>query len=168
MNNQPLSSSDQFKILIFLLLLIPPVVFYGIGLIPAIFIGFGLFMMNKNKDFSYVVSAEKNFKIFFKIIMAIIVAILSLSFIIAVITNEFSSNADDFELVLGYLFSAGVCLAYIILSNVLFFDVLKAHSEWVEINGIFSNRAKQKNSTTKADIIENENLGKNSVADELT
>ncbi len=63
MTNQPLNSGEQGKLLIFTLLFAPSV-FLGVGAIPAIFLGLGLFMMKKNEDFSSVEIAVKYFKVY--------------------------------------------------------------------------------------------------------
>ena len=59
--NQPLDGSDQGKLLIFSLLMVPSVVLL-VGVLPAIFIVFGIYMMKKNQDFSSIDTAVKNFR----------------------------------------------------------------------------------------------------------
>ena len=61
--NQPLDSSDQGKLLIFSLLMVPSVIFL-FGVLPAIFLAFGIYMMKKNQDFSSIDTAVKNFKVY--------------------------------------------------------------------------------------------------------
>ena len=47
--NQPLDGSDQGKLLIFSLLMVPSVVLL-VGVLPAIFIVFGIYMMKKQSS----------------------------------------------------------------------------------------------------------------------
>ncbi len=56
-----MNSGDQGKLLIFSLLMAPSIIFL-FGVIPAIFLGFGIYMMKKNQDFSSIDTAVKNFK----------------------------------------------------------------------------------------------------------
>ena len=54
--------------------------------------------------------------------------------------------------------------------KVLFLNILKAHSEWVPVNGIFSSKPKNseiKTEDSEIDIIKSEKLKYYSVADEL-
>ena len=68
MKNQPLNSSDHSKILIFSLLLAPSVVF-GVGAIPALLLGFGVFMLKKNEDFSHIETAVKTSKVYITLLL---------------------------------------------------------------------------------------------------
>ncbi|MDO6427133.1 SHOCT domain-containing protein [Thalassotalea sp. 1_MG-2023] len=171
--NQPLSSSDQSKILIFSLLLAPSVVF-GVGAIPALFIIFGIFMLKKNEDFSHIETAVKNSKAY--------ISLLLFGCIIATIYfgstygnpdhySEYSGtwiNQNDF--IVSLIFT-GIALTYIILISFLFFKPLNSHRGWVEANGIFSSKNKSSIINSKSsdvDIIKGEKLKQYSVADELT
>ncbi len=74
--NQPLDGSDQVKLLIFSLLMVPSVIFL-FGVLPAIFLGFGIYMMKKNQDFSSIDASVKIFRGYFWLL--IIVGIFSIS-----------------------------------------------------------------------------------------
>lgn len=182
MQNQPLSSNDQGKILIFSLLLAPTVVL-GVGVIPALFIGFGIFMLKKHEDFSHIETAVRNAKGY--------LVLLSVGCILAAIywLNTYG-NPDhmsrsfnyttmeatwdlywmrDGEFIISSILSS-IAFAYLILLHHLFFKPLKSHSEWVEKNGIFSSKPKSlntENNTSKVDIIKGDMLKQYSVADEL-
>ncbi|MGO2501463.1 MAG: SHOCT domain-containing protein [Lactococcus cremoris] len=172
MTNQPLNSSDQSKILIFALLLAPSVVF-GVGAIPALFIGFGVFMLKKHEDFSHVQTAARNSKAY--------ISLLLTGCILAAVyfgstygnpdhTSSYGRWYNEDEFIVSLVFS-GIALTYIILINILFLKPLVSHSEWVEKNGIFSSRSKSAISEPKhsdVDIIKGEKLKQYSVADELT
>lgn len=172
MTNQPLSSSDQSKILIFSLLLAPSVLF-GVGAIPALFLGFGIFMLKKHEDFSQIETAARNSKAYISLIL--IGCILA-----AVYFGSTYGDPDhyyswgkwkDQDKFIASLIFAGIALTFIILTNILFLNPLVSHSEWVEKNGIFSSKSKSTISEPKhsdLDIIKGEKLKQYSVADELT
>lgn len=175
MKNQPLNSSEQSKILIFSLLLAPSIVF-GVGAIPALFIGFGVFMLKKHEDFSHVETAVRNSKAYISLLLVgcILVAIyLGSTYGDPDYTGSYGSSYgrwyNEGAFIVSLIF-AGLALTYIVLINVLFLNPLKAHSEWVEKNGIFSSRIKYSISQSEAsdlDIIKGEKLKRYSVADEL-
>ncbi|KHA60560.1 hypothetical protein NL53_10875 [Vibrio variabilis] len=192
MQNQPMSSGDQIKLLIFTLLLAPSVMFF-VGIIPAVFLIFGLYMMKRNQDFSSIDAAVKAYNGYMWL------AIISLN-IYAFINGDVYSNRnlypslhsdatvcdanvylalfecdynswrynDDFSVPMVFV---GITISYLILVNFLFYKPLYRHRDWVVANGIFSNRAKSgKDSKIQSDvdIIKGEKLKQYSVADELT
>ncbi len=167
MINQPMNSSDQSKILIFSLLFIPSIVFV-VGIIPALFLGFGIYMMKKNEDFSHLTTGIKNFNGY--VTLLLIGCVLSAAYCATTLNAEDSWNRYDDELV-GSLVFAGICIVYLIAMKVLFKAPLSAHAEWIEINGIFATKPKSDNDTnthSEVDIIKGEKLKQYSVADELT
>lgn len=166
MQNQPMSSGDQGKLLIFSILMIPSLVFL-FGIIPAIFLGFGIFMMKKNQDFSSIDTAVKNFKGYTW--LALIGCTLS-----SIYWGNKHFNAErgyyDEAFFISLTF-AGIAFAYLIVVQVLFYSPMNRHREWVEVNGIFTTRPKSYNDSTsqrEVDIIKGEKLKQYSVADELT
>ena len=68
--NQPLDSSDQGKLLIFSMLMVPSVVFL-VGVLPAIFLAFGIYMMKKNQDFSSIDTAAHYIKRYFLLLLVL-------------------------------------------------------------------------------------------------
>lgn len=60
---QPLNSDEQIKLVVFALLFIPSVIF-GAGIIPTLFLIFGIYMMKKNSDFNHIKTAVKYFRIY--------------------------------------------------------------------------------------------------------
>lgn len=170
MINQPLNSSDHGKILIFTLLLAPSIVF-GFGAIPALFLGFGIFMMKKNEDFSHVETAVKNSRVYCSLWLAgWVVALLYFG----------STYGDPYYYDGSYWFKrqefisstigSAIAFTYLVLIKVLFLVPLQSHSEWVEKNGIFSSKPKSlntENNTSKVDIVKGDMLKQYSVADEL-
>lgn len=166
MSNQPLNSGEQSKILIFSILLAPAVLFI-VGLIPALFLAFGIFMMKKHEDFSHVTTAVRNFR-------GYTLLFLLGSAVFAVYYTTTLNEADswkrhDEEFILS-LIVASICFAYLIAVTFLFLKPLANHESWVEINGIFSIKPRSANtaiSTSEMDIIKGEKLKQYSVADEL-
>lgn len=133
MQNQPLSSGDQGKLLIFSLLLAPSVAFL-FGAIPTIFLAFGLYIMKRNQDFSSIDTAVKNFKGYTW--LALIGCVLSsLYWGYKYFTEENDWRYDD-AFFASLIFTA-IALAYLIAVQILFYSPLKKHSEWVAANGIF-------------------------------
>lgn len=171
MINQSLNSSDQSKILIFTLLLVPSVVF-GVGAIPVLFLGFGMFMMKKHEDFSHIETAVRNFKGYVTLVLVGCV-------LIALYLGSTYGNPDHTssygrwykkEAFIAFTIFTVIAMAYLIFVKILFFNPLKSHSEWVEVNGIFSSKQKtlkQPGVDSEVDIIKGEKLKSYSVADEL-
>ena len=160
LHDQPLSSSDQGKLLIFLLLLAPSV-FFLVGVIPAIFLVFGIYMMKKNQDFSSIDTAVKNFK-----------GYTWLALIGCALTSLYWGYNrwyyDDVFFISLIFFAASI--VYLFAVEFLYYRPLKEHSEWVVVNGIFSTKPKSATKTeveSELAIIKGEKLKQYSVADEL-
>ena len=62
-SNKPLDSNDAGKLFVFALLSIPPTIF-GVGLVPALFLLFGIFMLRKSGDFGHIETAARNYRLF--------------------------------------------------------------------------------------------------------
>ena len=154
--NKPLSASDQIKISVFSILFAPSI-FLLVGIIPALFLAFGIFMMKKNEDFSYI---EVAFRASASYIGLLLIGCLAFSFLLA-----FDSYGRRDSLAWGGL--AAISLIYLILINVLFFNPLKSHKEWIKTNGIFSSKPKVTNPVAEPNIVKSENLKQYSVANEL-
>lgn len=166
MTKQPLNSNDLAKILIFILLLLPSIGF-GFGLIPAIFLIFGIFMMKKTHEFSHVETAVKNFKIY--MYFAFFVGILfTLYFGNKHFTDE-NSYSYYGQMSFSFLILSLVPIIYIISVNRFFIEPLFAHREWIETNGFIPNEnvIESSKKKTNVDIIKGEKLRYYSVADEL-
>lgn len=161
-----MSSADQGKLLIFSLLMAPSLIFL-FGIIPAIFLGFGIYMMKKNQDFSSIDTAVKNFKGYTW--LALIGCSLSSFYWGNKYFNaEYSWYYDD-EFFVSLIFT-GIAFAYLIVVQVLFYSPMNRHREWVEVNGIFSTKPKSDKGSMnqpEVDIIKGEKLKQYSVADEL-
>lgn len=166
MKNLPLNSSDQSKILIFSILL-TPAVFLVIGIIPALFLAFGIFMMKKHEDFSHVVTAVRNFRGY--TLLFLIGSVLFAAYFARSLNEENSWNRRDDEFFVSVVVAI-ISIAYLIAVKMLFLEPLANHNSWVEANGIFSTKHRSVKTPANAvemDIIKGEKLKQYSVADEL-
>lgn len=169
-NSQPITSEDQSKLLVFALLMVPTLLFFGVGLIPIIFLSFGLTMMKRNQDFSSIDVAVKNFKRYTKLAIAIGVIVFVYNFI------SYNSKEDSYWRY-GYVDGMWAGFSIIVISflysvavNILFYKPLKNHSDWVVINGIFASRKNTQSQNLddpQLNIIKGEKFKQYSVADEL-
>ena len=137
MANSPLTSNDQAKLLIFTLLLAPSIIF-GAGVIPAILLIFGIYMMKRNHDFSHIDVAFKNFR---RYTLFLLVGALIWSILWAL--QEY--NREWFAPLILISIPA---FAYYIFVDHLFYRPLKSRYLWVEKNGIFSSQETKLNNTS--------------------
>jgi hypothetical protein len=166
MSNQPLNSSEQSKLLIFSLLLAPAVLL-GVGVIPALFLAFGIFMTKKHEDFSHISTAVRNFRGY--TLLFLLGSIMAAAYCATTLNEEDSWERYDEEF-LGWTIVAAICVAYLIFVKVLFLNPLANHKSWVEVNGMFSTKprgGKASIGVVEMDIIKGERLKQYSVADEL-
>ncbi|WP_448671663.1 hypothetical protein, partial [Escherichia coli] len=112
---------------------------FVVGIIPAIFLLFGILMMKKNSDFSHVETAVKNYRGY--CYLALLVAV-AFALYFATTLGASSRWEREVEEFLASSVFAGIAVIYILLVNKLFFSPLAAHSRWVEANGIFSNKSR--------------------------
>ncbi len=168
MSNLPLNSNDQSKILIFGLLMLPTIVFL-VGVIPVLFLAFGIYMMKRNEDFSHIVTATRNFRGY--VILILIGCLIFPALLAAFLAIVNRSISGQFYFILaGCVGAVGTCLVYLYFLNFLFINPLSRHSEWVELNGIFSTKQKKVSEAValgELNIIKGEKLKQYSVADEL-
>ena len=170
MTDTPLSSNDYGKLLVFALLLLPPVLFV-VGIVPALFLLFGVFMMKKTSDFAHVETAVRNYKIY--------CSLIAFGFFLALgyFLFEYSRHVDSMsdwakqraaEDAVQALIGNMISMLYIVAVQYLVLKPLKAHRDWVATKGFFLNRSKQPVSVPKdIEIIKGERMRSFSVADEL-
>ena len=142
--NQPLDGSDQGKLLIFSLLMVPSVVLL-VGVLPAIFIVFGIYMMKKNQDFSSIDAAVKNFRgyVWLSLIFGLAVLFYWWDNWMGCVSEWGARHCDiNFQYFLNSLLAPAVPIIYLFAVNNLFYSPLKRHSEWVAVNGMFSKKPK--------------------------
>ena len=165
--NQPLDGNDQVKLLVFTLLMLPSVVSLA-GVLPAIFLGFGIYMMKKNQDFSSIDASVKIFRGYVWLALIVGIFIMFYYLVKAAGGSEWHRESENFFISL--LLCVAIPIIYLIAVDHLFYSPLKRHSEWVAVNGIFSGKPKSdiKSATeSEMDIIKAEKLKQYSVADEL-
>jgi len=163
LQNQPLSSGDHSKIVIFILLFLPSIGFL-VGVIPAILLIFGIFMMKKNEDFNHIKTAVKICRGYIFVCVLVSVGISMHLYI-----DLYRTGMSFFTLVL-LLIMMSIPILYLVFLSKLFFNPLSRHKKWVEVNGIFSTKpksGKDSNNQSEVNIIKGEKLKQYSVADEL-
>lgn len=166
MTNTPLSSGEQSKVMIFILFLLPTI-FLFVGIIPAIFLAFGIFMMRKSADFSHVETAVRNFRVYVGLAI-LICSLFALYFATTLGAEDRYEREEEAFIVNSILLS--IAVFYFFISKKLFLNPLQEHREWVANNGIFSSKAKpmaRDGETREINIIRGEKFHSFSVADEL-
>lgn len=163
MENTPLTSSDHSKILVFVLVMLPVIGFF-VGVAPAVFLLFGVFMMKKNNDFSHITTAVRNSKIYLYIALAIAGGCAAWFATTLGAYNRWDRQGEEF---LVSCIAVGVVLFYLLILNVLFYKPLSQHKVWVADNSIFSSKPKASTQSSDIDIIKGERMKSFSVADEL-
>ena len=140
MKDQPLSSNELSKIVIFVLLSIPSIVFL-VGIIPALFLVFGVFMMKKSGDFSHVETAVRNYNYYVSVplVFLVVLALYNMSNLSPKSSYRYDNEISQIIICLVFV---GVCILYMFFASKLFLSPLAAHSEWVVNNGIFSGKRK--------------------------
>ncbi len=164
--SEPLTSQDQSKLLIFTLLMLPTIPLMLSGVIPTILLTFGIYMMKKSQDFSHVEVAVKNFKRYTYLIVLIGLFVF-FNYLIDYLKKDGWYRSTE-NIWIGF-WTVVLAISYSFIVDYLFLKPLKAHSDWVRINGIFSSKIKDddKNIQSELNIIKGEKLKQFSVADEL-
>jgi hypothetical protein len=168
LQNQPLSSGDHSKIVIFILLFLPSIGFL-VGVIPAILLIFGIFMMKKNEDFNHIKTAVKICRGY--IFVCVLIGVGFVLYHGSFYATEPTGYSYDMAMFFVWLSITSVSALYLVFISKLFFNPLSQHKEWVEVNGIFSTKpksGKDSNNQSEVNIIKGEKLKQYSVADELT
>ncbi|HEU4670120.1 MAG TPA: SHOCT domain-containing protein [Dyella sp.] len=171
--DEPLTSSDHAKVLIFFLLMIP-LALTIVGILPILFIVFGLILLKKNEDFS---SVEVSVRVFKSLIaVALIIGVLGALYWGSTYGGE--ANTIHYEWgdrwmregeFVGFMLVTVAAFIYLVCVQKLFLNPLLKHRGWVQRNGIFSNDKKLIGPSrgVEVNIINGEKLRSYSVADEL-
>lgn len=162
MSNTPLSSAEHGKILMFILLMIPTLFF--VGVLPILFLIIGFIMLRRTKDFSYVDMAVRGAAIYMWIGFLICAGVVAWNAITWDKSDSYQSRYAA-ELMQNFSIVAAIFFGYKFALTKLLFEPLAAHKVWVELNGVFSSKAKSQEA--EIDIIKGERLKSFSVADEL-
>lgn len=163
MTSTPMTSNEQIKLLVFSMLLAPSI-FFLVGIIPALFLIFGVVMMKKNKDFSHIETSAKIYKYY---VYLLLTGCILFGLYFATTLGASSSWERKYDELYASTALCGIAIFYIIVLNFLFLNPLRTHSAWIEKNGIFSGKAKDANKSNDVDIIKGARLRTFSVADEL-
>lgn len=170
--NRPLATGDQAKVFVFALLM-APTIFAFVGILPAIFIAFGVVLLKKNRDFSAIETSVRLVFGYLSICLVIILAIALYS-LAEPATTGYAARApgpEREEVVLALLILLAINIAYIVFVKTLYLSPLRRHREWVANNGIFSNASRRPRlggSGSDVKIIKGESMRSYSVADELS
>lgn len=163
MTNTPMTSNEQIKLLIFTMLLAPSIPLF-VGIIPVLFLIFGVVMMRKNSDFSHIETSAKIYKYYVYLLLTGLI----LFGLYCATTLGASSRWDRLDQQFyASIALSGVAIFYIVILNFLFLNPLRRHSAWVEKSGIFSSKTKVVEDSNEVDIIKGDKLRTFSVADEL-
>ena len=177
MTNMPLTSGEQAKIFIFVLLIIPTLLIF-VGILPAVFLLFGVFLLKKNQDFSAIETSVK--LVFGCLWIGLLIALGSAVYWGGTYwggtygTESATSSYGQFiyaNEVTVSLATFAIIIAYMLIIHFLYFLPLRNHRDWVARNGIFSSTAIEEKKHQKANdirIIKGENMRSYSVADELS
>lgn len=166
--NKPLNSNEQAKVLGFILLMVPPAIGV-IGIIPAIFLLFGMVMLKRSGDVSYIITAAKLAKAYICVALTILILFLiDLGGEFYIHPNYWDYDSGEF---IGLSFMIFLCICYLLFIEHLFKEPIVRHHGWVSSNGIFATKPRkqlQDAARAELDIIKTESLKPYSVADELT
>ena len=136
-SNLPLDGTERVMIIGFFVGLVATIFF---GIIPIIICLGLIFIIKKDKSIKSLESGKKIF-LGYLIILGFILSISC--FVVAQDYAEFSSSerylryARNYNILGLLVVPLGAYLIYLI-SNILFFNILKKHGEWIINNGIFA------------------------------
>ena len=166
-SNLPLDGTERIMIIGYFVGLVATIFF---GIIPIIICLGLIFIIKKDKSIKSLESGKKIF-LGYLIILGFILSISC--FVVAQDYAEFSSSerylryARNYNILGLIVVPLGAYLIYLI-SNILFFNIIKKHEEWIINNGIFADFKGEKSfiekTTEKIQIIQKESTN---TADEL-
>lgn len=127
---------------------------FGLGLIPIILIVFGIYMMKKNNDFSHVETAIINVNRYIYTCVAVAICVsLYYAYESLVIDSSFSLGYGYGQMSAIAALVATIAGFYIVIIKKFFLLPLAAHAEWVEYNGIFSNKPRTASTKSKSSSV---------------
>ena len=129
-------------------------------------------MMKKYQDFTEIEKSVKKVKFYFYMILLSIAPLFfyNLNHIQYGISSHRYGFAHYFANCISFVVIGLIAVFYLLIIHKLFYLPLSRHRKWVEVNGIFSIKPKNKNNSKnqfEIDIIKGEKLKQYSVADEL-
>ena len=178
-------------------MLLAPSIIFLFGIVPVIFLAFGILIRRKSQDFSSIDTAVTNFKGYYWLMLIGCIIFLILQTYIGYTSYStlgyfprwgplFGPGRDHQPNLVYFLshweywatdesfgipfFFLPIAFTYLIAVNTLFYRPSKKHSEWIAVNGFFATKPKSGASDgaeSEVDIIKAEKLKQYSVADEL-
>lgn len=169
MTNHALSSTAQMRVGLFAALMMLAIALIA-GILPALVLLWGWFMLRRNRDFAYVETSVTVVKgLLYLAIAGCVIAMLMNVYWYATVDPIFFGNGyrrEHVEWGLLSLLAAGVPVAYLLALHFLYLAPLRAHREWVEQHGVLATKPRAL-SNHKADTAKGAEHDATSVADEL-
>lgn len=164
----PLSGSACGKLLLFVLLLLPAVLAFGVGALALLFVAFGLVMAHRARDASHIEAAARNVSATLWLAVAGAL-VMATGLLIAVALDPTAYEADDALIGAGVGFAlAGVAFLYVLATRRLFLRPLLSHRDWIARHGLaLRDRAAEPPPPAQVPILGSMGLATYSVADEL-
>ena len=164
--NKPFNSNDAGKLFVFALLIIPPIVLI-VGIIPVLFLLFGVLMLRKSGNFDHIETASRNYWIFCILAFFALLGIAGYFFLEYMGEKpDYRSNSDLGEAIAVAVWSL-IPLFYIGLMEALFLRPMRANRDWIADKFPGTSRGPSSSGAGEIDIIKGERLRSFSVADEL-
>jgi len=123
MINQPLNAIEKTKIILYFILLLATFVF---AMVPVALISISMSRAKRYANFAPLDSA--------RIMISIYFGIVTIGFAVAGVLNTLYVNGDE---AMALFTLAGMGAMMLLLTNILFFNTLKAHQNWIIQYGIF-------------------------------
>lgn len=164
--NKPFNSNDAGKLFVFALLIIPPTILI-VGIIPFLFLLFGVLMLRKSGDFDHIETASHSYWIFCVLAFFVLLGIAGYLFLEYMEKNPGYRSDSDLGAAIAFVVGSLIPLLYIGLMEILFLRPLRANRDWIAENFSVTSRGPISSGTGEIDIIKGERLRSFSVADEL-
>lgn len=164
--NKPFNSNDAGKLFVFALLMIPPFIFV-VGIIPVLFLLFGVLMLRKSGDFNHIETATHNYWIFCILAFFALLSISGYLFLEHMGEKPDYRRNYDLKEVVAFAVCSLIPLFYIGLMEVLFLRPMRANRDWIAEKYSITYQDPASIGAGEIDIIKGERLRSFSVADEL-
>lgn len=164
--NKPFNSNDAGKLFVFALLIIPPTILV-VGIIPVLFLLFGVLMLRKSGDFNHIETASQNYWIFCILAFFALLVIAGYWFLEYMREKPEFRTDSDLRLAIAAAVGSLIPLSYIGIMELLFLRPMRANRDWIAEKFSINSRGPTSSGTGEIDIIKGERLRSFSVADEL-
>lgn len=168
MSSLPLSTGEQAKIILFFLIMIPLIAFFGLGLIFIVLFIFCTHLAKRNRSTATLEAAISSFRVLLLVAVGIFILVAAFGASL----NDWPQNRAwyDKEMVVVSLFWAVIFFVYFLLTGYLFLKPVQRNRDWISQHGFFASRERKSGSVIQSgspDIRKSEKLLSYSVADEL-